>query len=222
MDGNGRWAKKRGLPRNVGHSRGASVFRSTVEHCAKTGVKTLTVYAFSSENWNRPKEEIAALMNLFRDYLKDSSNYLHKNVRTRFIGDREILDDDIVKLMEKAEESTKDYDLMTLNIAINYGGQNEILNAVKLLLEESEVNGKSSKEVIKEAFEKHLYTYPSNSVDLLIRPSGEHRISNFLLWQLAYAEFVFFDDILWPDFKDSDIDRAIEEFSKRNRRFGAV
>jgi len=211
MDGNGRWAKKRGLPRNFGHSRGAAVFKAITEYCATIGIKTLTVYAFSTENRNRPKEEVEGIMDLFRDYLRDTSNYLHKNVRTRFIGEREDLPEDIIALMESAEDMTKDYAGMVLNIGIDYGGRDELIHAANAAAKTGKIT--------KESLTRHLYA--GSDADLIIRTGGEFRLSNFLLWQSAYAELVFLDK-LWPDFKENDIDEAVDIFSKRNRRFGKV
>ena len=222
MDGNGRWAKKRGLPRQAGHVTGAQVFRKITKYCQKCGVQYLTVYAFSTENWRRPQDEVDAIMNLLRQYLKESlSDFQKENIRTRFIGDREALDEDIRILMQEAEASTAHKDGMTLNIALNYGGQQEIAAAARKLAEKA-VAGEIDPASIDEAMlERALYTEDQPPVDLILRPSGEYRLSNFLIWQSAYAEYVFMD-VLWPDFKEEDLDRAFEEYARRDRRFGGV
>lgn len=222
MDGNGRWAKRRGLPRQAGHVTGAQVFRKITKYCQKCGVRYLTVYAFSTENWRRPQDEVDAIMNLLRQYLKESlSDFQKENIRTRFIGDREALDEDIRVLMQEAEASTAHKDGMTLNIALNYGGQQEIAVAARKLAEKA-VAGEIDPASIDEAMlERALYTEDQPPVDLILRPSGEYRLSNFLIWQSAYAEYVFMD-VLWPDFKEEDLDRAFEEYARRDRRFGGV
>ncbi|MBQ5320461.1 MAG: di-trans,poly-cis-decaprenylcistransferase [Oscillospiraceae bacterium] len=214
MDGNGRWAKLRGLPRSAGHRAGAVTFKEITRYANKIGVKCLTVYAFSSENWRRPEKEVKYIMSLFKSYLKDAVNYADENIKTRFIGDRSVLDKDLQDLMEYNENLSKDATGMVLNIAINYGGRQEILRAAERVLEK----GLS---LTEENLTANMDTENFSEVDLIIRPSGEERISNFLLWQSAYAELVF-SDILWPDFKPEDLDAAIDEFSRRNRRFGGV
>lgn len=223
MDGNGRWAKKRGLPRQAGHAAGARVFRTITKECEKRGIRYLTVYAFSTENWKRPAEEVDAIMNLLRDYLKESlKDFKKENIRTRFIGDFEPLAPDIRALMDEAEESTKHKTGMTLNIAINYGGRHEIVQAARRLAQDVQAGLLSPEEIDEEQFTHRLYTADQPDPDLILRPSGEYRLSNFLIWQAAYAEYVFMDDILWPDFSAADLDRAIAAFSRRNRRFGGV
>lgn len=223
MDGNGRWAKKRGLPRQAGHAAGARVFRTITKECEKRGIRYLTVYAFSTENWKRPAEEVDAIMNLLRDYLKESlKDFKKENIRTRFIGDFEPLAPDIRALMDEAEESTKHKTGMTLNIAINYGGRHEIVQAARRLAQDVQAGVLSPEEIDEEQFTHRLYTADQPDPDLILRPSGEYRLSNFLIWQAAYAEYVFMDDILWPDFSAADLDRAIAAFSRRNRRFGGV
>jgi len=222
MDGNGRWAKKRGLPRQAGHVTGAQVFRKITKYCQKCGVQYLTVYAFSTENWRRPQEEVDAIMNLLRQYLKESlADFQQENIRTRFIGDRTALDEDIRLLMEEAERTTAHKDGMTLNIALNYGGQQEITAAARKLAEKVAA-GEISPSAIDEAMlEGALYTEDQPPVDLILRPSGEYRLSNFLIWQSAYAEYVFMA-VLWPDVKEADLGRAFEECARRDRRFGGV
>lgn len=222
MDGNGRWAKKRGLPRQAGHVTGAQVFRKITKYCEKCGVKYLTVYAFSTENWRRPQEEVDAIMNLLRQYLKESlADFQQENIVVRFIGNREELAEDIRTLIQEAEQSTSHKTGMTLNIALNYGGQQEIAAAARKLACQV-ASGQLDAEAIDEAMlEKALYTENQPPVDLILRPSGEYRLSNFLIWQSAYAEYVFMD-VLWPDFKEEDLERAFEEYARRDRRFGGV
>lgn len=222
MDGNGRWAKKRGLPRTAGHVTGAQVFRKIAKYCEKCGVRYLTVYAFSTENWRRPQDEVDAIMNLLRQYLKESlADFQQENIVVRFIGNREELAVDIRALIEEAESSTAHKSGMTLNIALNYGGQQEIVSATRKLAEKVANGSLQPNEITEEMLQEALYTEDQPPVDLILRPSGEYRLSNFLIWQSAYAEFVFMD-VLWPDFKESDLDRAFEEYARRDRRFGGV
>ena len=222
MDGNGRWAKKRGLPRTAGHVTGAQVFRKITKYCEKCGVKYLTVYAFSTENWRRPQDEVDSIMNLLRQYLKESlADFKQENIVVRFIGGREELAKDILALIEEAEESTAHKNGMTLNIALNYGGQQEITMAARTLAEKVADGALNPADIDEKMLEQALYTADQPPVDLILRPSGEYRLSNFLIWQSAYAEFVFMD-VLWPDFKESDLDRAFEEYARRDRRFGGV
>ena len=223
MDGNGRWAKKRGLPRQAGHVTGAQVFRKITKYCEKCGVKFLTVYAFSTENWKRPQEEVDAIMNLLRQYLKESlADFQQENIRTRFIGDRSALAEDILDLMREAEETTAHKTGMTLNIALNYGGQQELTAAAQMLARRVQAGEISPEDIDEELLGAALYTEDQPPVDLILRPSGEYRLSNFLIWQSAYAEFVFLDDVLWPDFTEADLERAFEIYARRNRRFGGV
>ena len=222
MDGNGRWAKKRMQPRVFGHKAGMEALQEVTIAAKNMGVQVLTVYAFSTENWARPQEEVDAIMNLLRDYLKESlRDFKKENIRTRFIGDRGPLAPDIQELMEEAEASTAHKDGMTLNIAVNYGGRHEIVHAVQQAVSLAR-QGTLTPEAVDEALvDSLMYTAGQPPVDLIIRPSGEQRISNFLLWQGAYAEFVFMD-VLWPDFTPGDLDRAIAEFQRRSRRFGGI
>lgn len=223
MDGNGRWAKKRGLPRQAGHVTGAQVFRKITKYCEKCGVKYLTVYAFSTENWKRPQEEVDAIMNLLRQYLKESlADFQQENIRTRFIGDRTPLSEDIRDLMREAEETTAHKTGMTLNIALNYGGQQELTAAAQTLARRVQAGEIAPEDIDEAMLEAALYTEDQPPVDLILRPSGEYRLSNFLVWQSAYAEFVFMDDVLWPDFTEADLERAFEIYGRRNRRFGGV
>lgn len=222
MDGNGRWAKKRGLPRQAGHVTGAQVFRRITKYCEKCGVRYLTVYAFSTENWRRPQDEVDAIMNLLRQYLKESlADFQQENIVVRFIGNRAELAPDILALIEEAETSTAHKTGMTLNIALNYGGQQEIAAAARKLAQQVAAGEITPDAIDEKMLEQALYTEDQPPVDLILRPSGEYRLSNFLIWQSAYAEFVFMD-VLWPDFKDSDLDRAFEEYARRDRRFGGV
>ncbi|MDD4546757.1 MAG: isoprenyl transferase [Oscillospiraceae bacterium] len=222
MDGNGRWAKKRALPRSAGHSYGAKTFRNITKYCEKCGIKYLTVYAFSTENWKRPKSEVDGIMKLFREYLHESiSDFKKENIKTRFIGDFTSLSPDIIELMREAEELTKDKTGLCLNIAINYGGREEITHAARLLALEVAQGRLTPDNISQEQLASHMYTAGQPDPDLILRPSGEFRTSNFLLWQSAYAEYVFMD-ILWPDFKPADLDKALAEYARRNRRFGGV
>lgn len=222
MDGNGRWAKLRGLPRSAGHKIGAKAFKNIVTYCNKIGVKYLTVYAFSTENWVRPKEEVMGIIELFREYLKDAHNYKSENIKLRFIGDLTPYDDEIKSLIKECEEESKDFTGLRLNIAMNYGGRNEIITAVKNICNDVINNKKAIDDIDEKTFSDYLYTKGQPDVDLIIRPSGEYRLSNFLIWQSAYAECVFMDNILWPDFNEKTMDKALAEYQKRNRRFGGV
>ncbi len=217
MDGNGRWAKKQGLPRSAGHVAGAKTFKTIARYCNKIGLKYLTVYAFSTENWKRPKPEVDGIMNLLRDYLKDAENFKDENIRVRFLGNREPLANDIKELMLKNENESKNATGLNLNIAINYGGRDEITAAVKEIVK----NGVDAESVTEELISNNLYTAGMPDPDFIIRPSGEYRLSNYLIWQSAYAEY-WFSDVLWPDFTSKHLEKAIEDFNKRNRRFGGV
>lgn len=222
MDGNGRWAKKRGLPRQAGHVTGAKVFRTIAKHCEKRGIKVATFYTFSTENWKRPQEEVDAIMNLLREYLKESlADFKKENIRTRFIGDRTVLAEDIQELMREAEEATANKTGMILNIAINYGGRAELTTAMRAMAEKVQNASLTPEQIDEACIERHLYTAGQPEVDLILRPSGEYRLSNFLIWQCAYAEYVF-DEILWPEFTTKDLDRALAVYAGRHRRFGGV
>lgn len=222
MDGNGRWAKKRAMPRSYGHKAGAKTFRKITRYCNQIGIKYLTVYAFSTENWSRPRQEVDALMDLFREYLKEAlADFKDENIKTRFIGDRSRLPHDIVNLMNEVETASKDKTGLVLNIAINYGGRDEIVRAAKAVARrvvnrELEIDNIDSNVIARE-----LYTAGQPDPDIIIRPSGEFRLSNFLIWQSAYSEFVF-SKTLWPDYTTDDLERDIAEFAKRSRRFGGV
>ena len=222
MDGNGRWAKKRGLPRKAGHSAGAKVFRKITRYCSDIGIKYLTVYAFSTENWKRPEDEVKALMKLFKSYLEEAlADFKDDSIVVRFIGDKSQFDDELRNLMIENEESSKDRDGMVLNIAMNYGSRDEIVRAVKNICADVQNNVISADNIDEQLISDYLYTSGQPDPDLVIRPSGEYRISNFLLWQSAYTEFVIMNK-LWPDFEKSDLDEAIKLYSCRNRRYGGV
>lgn len=221
MDGNGRWAKKRHLPRTAGHSKGAEVFQKITRHCEKLGVKALTVYAFSTENWSRPQEEVDAIMNLLRRYLKDAFGFKDENIKINFIGDRTRLAQDIVASMEEIEETSRNNTGLILNVALNYGGRDEILHAARSLAADVQTGTLSPDNIDEPLFESRLFTAGQPPVDMILRPSGEERLSNFLLWQCAYSEFVYMDT-LWPDFTPKKLDQAIEEYAKRKRRFGGI
>ncbi len=225
MDGNGRWAKQRGLERSAGHKAGADVFRNICDYAAEIGIKYITFYAFSTENWKRPAGEVSAIMDLFRDYLFEAQEREEENIakgmKIRYIGDRTALPGDIVKLIEQLENQSADKTTITVNLAVNYGGRDEILNAVKHLAKKVEAGELKADDITLKDIDGNLYTAGQPDPDLIIRPSGEYRLSNFLIWQAAYSEF-WFSDILWPDFTSDDLDKAIIEYSKRNRRFGGV
>ena len=213
MDGNGRWAKKRALPRSAGHKAGANVFRTISKECERLGIEYVTFYAFSTENWKRPKEEVDALMNLFKEYLLEAKSDMTKagNSKIKFIGEKEGISDELLELMNEAEEETASHTGTTVYLAIDYGGRQEIVSAVNKLI----ADGKT--EISEDDISNEIYTVPD--CDLIIRPSGKQRLSNFLLWQAAYSEF-WYSDVLWPDFKPEDLHKALREFEKRNRRFG--
>ena len=222
MDGNGRWASLRGKPRSFGHRAGAESVRRALESAAECGVKYLTLFSFSSENWRRPASEIADLMGLLRLYLKKEINNLcDKGARLLVIGDRSRLTDDIAQAIEDAEHRTRDNSRITLVLALSYGGRDELVMAAKNLARKA-ASGEIDPESIDEnVFESALYTHGIPDPDLLIRTSGEKRISNFLLWQCAYTELVF-SDVLWPEFGRESLEKAVAEYNRRDRRFGAV
>ena len=222
MDGNGRWAQKRFLPRSAGHRAGAQNFRTITRYCSKIGIRYLTVYAFSTENWNRPSDEVGALLRLFKEYLEEAlRDFMDENIRVRFIGDVSAFPAELRTLIQEVEEASACKTGMVLNLAMNYGGRAEITRAAKRVAQEVASGNLGLEDLTEERFAQYLYTGGQPDPDLIIRPSGEERLCNFLLWQSAYAEFVYFD-ILWPDFKTSDLDRAIEIYSSRQRRFGGV
>ncbi|MGB0411789.1 MAG: isoprenyl transferase [Pikeienuella sp.] len=222
MDGNGRWATRRGMPRLAGHRRGVDALRAIVEACPGLGVKVLTLFAFSTENWSRPHEEVSGLMSLVRRYLhREAAELADRGVRVRFIGDRTALDADIQALMTGLEERTAKNDSLTLAIALNYGGRGEITSAARRLARKAIAGEITVDEIDEAALNGALDTHDLPDPDLVIRTSGEQRISNFLLWQCAYAEFLFVDE-LWPDFTPEVFARCLNTFGTRERRFGAV
>ncbi len=222
MDGNGRWAKKRGLPRSAGHSAGADALKKIVTECNKMGVKYITVYAFSTENWKRPKEEVDYLMNLLMDYLKNAETTLAgENVVIKAIGSRKELSDELCEQIKKTEEFTKNNDGIVMNIALNYGSREEIVNSVKKICKNVQNGECSIEDINSQMISDNLYTASQPDPDLIIRTSGEERISNFLLWQIAYSE-LWFTKKLWPDFTVNDLHDAIIDYQNRNRRYGGV
>ena len=221
MDGNGRWAQKRNMPRKMGHREGAETFRKIVKYCKKIGIKYVTFYAFSTENWKRPEEEVSELMKLFNGYLDEVKEYTKENTRLVFLGDKSAFGNDMALKMIEIEECSKNFDGMTLMLAMNYGGRDDIVHATKQLAEMIANKDIKIADIDETLMSGLLYTKGLPDVDLLIRPSGEMRISNFLIWQSAYAE-LYFTDVLWPDFSPKELDKALEEYASRNRRFGGV
>ncbi|MBE7030914.1 MAG: isoprenyl transferase [Ruminococcaceae bacterium] len=222
MDGNGRWAKKRGLPRTAGHKAGAKTLEHITRAAGRMGVRYLTVYAFSTENWKRPAEEVSELMKLLGTYLDDYRNLIGEDdIRIRVIGSREGLSVDILEKIDRVEQATADRKSLTLNIALNYGGREEITAAVRRIATEVAGGRLECAQIDQTMVGAHLYTADIPDPDLVIRPSGEQRLSNFLLWQCAYSEF-WYSDVNWPDFTEQDLRRAIDDYHKRNRRFGGV
>ena len=225
MDGNGRWAKQRNLPRYKGHIEGAKTFRKIGEFAADIGVKCMTFYAFSTENWKRPQEEVDAIMQLFREYLMEAEERKEENrekgIALRFIGDRQGIPEDIQALMEHIEQESQYETKVILNLAINYGGRHEITQGVQEIARKVKNGELLPEEITEDVISDHLYTKNHPDPDLIIRPSGEYRLSNFLTWQSAYSEF-WFSNVLWPDFTEENLCEALREFEKRNRRFGGV
>ncbi|MBO9413313.1 MULTISPECIES: isoprenyl transferase [unclassified Ruegeria] len=222
MDGNGRWAQARGRPRLFGHQAGARRVRDVVEACPGLGIKYLTVFAFSTENWKRTQAEVAGLMSLFKRYIiKETKTLAQNGIRVRFIGDRVRLDSKLVDLMDTLEEATKGNDLVHLTIALNYGGRDEVARATKRLALDVAEGRLKPEEVDEETLPKYLDTHVLPDPDLVIRTSGEARISNFLLWQSAYSEYEFIDT-LWPDFTAEELERLCRSYGARDRRFGAI
>lgn len=215
MDGNGRWAEKRKMPRTYGHAVGAKVFKRVIEYCGSIGIEAVTVYAFSTENWKRPADEVSAIMKLFTDYLSEAErSFAKKDIQIHFLGNKSVFPEDVWKRMEaleKASESKR----QILNIAVNYGGRDEIVHAVNELIAE----GKT--QITEDDITSHLYTKASPSPDLIVRTGAEMRLSNFLLWESAYSE-LYFTDVLWPDFDERQVDLCVKEFASRKRRFGGV
>lgn len=220
MDGNGRWARKRGLPKIAGHRAGVESVKKTVKACIKFGVRYLTVYAFSTENWQRPKNEVKVLFRLLENFLNSEIRLFHENnVRLCVIGERYMIEPGLLKKIEQVEKDTARYDRLVLNIGLSYGGRQEILNAVRILSEEVKKGAVKASDIDEKLFSRYLYTKDCPDPDLLIRTSGEMRVSNFLLWQISYAE-IYATPKLWPDFHEADLKKAIEEYNNRERRFG--
>lgn len=221
MDGNGRWAKKRGLPRNFGHKQGVAVFKKTINWARELGIKCVTFYAFSTENWKRPAEEVDGIMNLLRQYIKDIKAAVRENIRFIFLGDIAGLPEDIAAELRDIEQSTLENTGFLAGVALNYGGRDEITRATRMLAEKAVSGEISASSITEQSIEQFLYSYEMPPLDMIIRPSGEQRLSNFMIWQAAYAEFVFMD-VLWPDFTKKHLEYAIQVFNDRDRRFGGV
>lgn len=222
MDGNGRWAKAKNLPRALGHKAGVETIRRIIKEGDRLGVKYMTLYAFSTENWKRPKAEITTLMKLLVQYLKEEISELHENgVVINILGDTSKLPKDCIDEIQKAREITKDNTGIVMNVALNYGGRDEIVRATKAIAEMVALGDIKPNDIDDKIFENHLYTKDMPDPDIIIRPSGEQRLSNFLLWQCAYSEF-WYSNINWPDFTEVDLRRAIYDFQNRDRRFGAI
>ena len=222
MDGNGRWAKKRGMPRKLGHIQGARAFRKMIIHSIEIGLEYLSFYAFSTENWKRPDDEVHGIMNLMSKYLSDArTEFGNERVRLILLGDNEAFDPELKQKFTDLQNDTKDFRALTAGCAANYGARDEIVHAAKALARKVQEGTLSPEDITEEMISQNLYTKDMPDVDLLIRPGGEQRISNFLLWQSAYAE-LYFCDTLWPDFGPEDFDKAIVEYAKRTRRFGGV
>ena len=222
MDGNGRWAKQRHMPRTYGHAKGAKVLEQTLEDCDSLGVRYLTVYAFSTENWSRPLQEIQVIMNLFRDYLVSAVDKCMKNnVRCMVIGDRTRLSPDIIESVNNLENATKDNTGITFIVAINYGGRDDITRAVRKAVADAAEGSLKPEDITEQSISGMLDTRGIPDPDLLIRTSGEQRLSNFLMWQLAYSEF-YFTDVHWPDFNKDELIKAFEKYGSRERRYGNI
>ena len=221
LDGNGRWAKKRGLPRTAGHAVGAENFRKIATYCRDIGVEYLTVYAFSTENWKRPQDEVKTLMKLLGKYLQEAIDTMERDhIKMKIFGDVSALSPELRAMMDRTDEISARYEGFQANICLNYGGRDEIVNAAKRYARDF-AEGKAGGELTEEMFSGYLYSAGVPDPDLLIRPGGETRISNFLLWQCAYSEF-YFTDVLWPDFDSNELDKAIEAYRRRDRRYGGV
>jgi len=219
MDGNGRWAKKRGLPRTAGHAAGAETFRRVATYCKNIGIEYLTVYAFSTENWKRPADEVAAIMNILEKYLGEAIETMERDrVKMKFFGDISFLSPKLQKLIAETEKISSKFDGVQVNMCVNYGGRDEILRAARAYALAFKENGAALSE---EKFSGYMFSSGLPDPDLIVRPSGEMRLSNFLLWQSAYSE-LYFSDVLWPDFNERELDRAIIAYQSRDRRFGGV
>lgn len=222
MDGNGRWAKKRGLPRTFGHKNGVKTVQHVIEAADKMGIKYLTLYGFSSENWKRSQDEVSTLMGLLRSYLKSHIADIHKrNGRLRIIGERNRLDDDILQMIEQVERLTATNEGIEVTIALSYGARQEITDGARRLIQLVQEGKLSLEDVTEDTFSQYLQTHGTPDPDLVIRTSGEQRISNFLLWQIAYSEF-YFTETLWPDFDQEDLQKAVDCYMNRDRRYGGV
>ena len=222
MDGNGRWARSRALPRSAGHAAGAETFRRIATYCKNIGIDFLTVYAFSTENWKRPADEIGSIMGLLEKYLREALEKMeHDRVRMKFFGDVSVLSPKLRELIAETEEVSKRFDGMQANICVNYGGRDEILRAVANCIQDTAAGQQSGNRLTEESFSGYMYSSGIPDPDLVIRPSGEMRLSNFLIWQTAYSE-LYFTDVLWPDFNERELDKAIIAYQNRDRRYGGV
>ncbi len=222
MDGNGRWAKRRGLPRTAGHAAGAETFRTVATYCKEIGLEYLTVYAFSTENWKRPSEEVTTIMGLLKKYLLEAIGQMERDkVKMKFFGDLSVLSEELRALCQETEEISKRYEGCQVNICLNYGGRDEIIRAARAFAHDCLNGTADANHLTEEAFSGYLFSAGVPDPDLIIRPSGELRLSNFLPWQAAYAEF-YFSDVLWPDFGKEELLKAIADFQRRSRRFGGV
>ena len=222
MDGNGRWAKAKNLPRTMGHKAGVETIRRIIKEADKLGVKYMTLYAFSTENWKRPKDEVSALMKLLVQYLRQEIGELHANgVVINVLGDISKLPKDCVEEIQQAQEKTKNNTGIVMNVALNYGGRDELIRATRLIAQEVKLGKLDVNNIDGETINKHLYTAGMPDPDIIIRPSGEQRLSNFLLWQCAYSEF-WYSNVNWPDFTEKDLKKAIFDYQNRNRRFGGI
>lgn len=222
MDGNGRWAKKRGLPRKAGHAAGAENFRTIATYCKEIGLKYLTVYAFSTENWKRPAEEVAAIMELLKKYLLEAIGRMERDrVKMCFLGDLSPLSEELLSLCHRAEKLSQGYDGVQVNICLNYGGRDELVEGARAFAQDCVSGRADPNHLTQKQFSEYLFSKGIPDPDLVIRPSGEIRISNFLLWQSAYAEF-YFTDVLWPDFSKAELHKALAAYQRRSRRFGGV
>ena len=222
MDGNGRWAKKRGLPRNAGHAAGSETFRRIATYCKNIGVRYLTVYAFSTENWKRSGEEVQGIMDLFNQYLHEAIDEMEQDhIRLRILGDLSRISPELRALIERTDEISTHYEGFQANICLNYGGRDEIVRAARAFAAQCAAGERKPEELDERLFSDYLYTAGLPDPELIIRPSGEIRVSNFLLWQSAYSEY-YFTDVLWPDFDEKELEKAIAAFNGRSRRFGGV
>ncbi len=221
MDGNGRWAKRRGLPRTAGHAEGARNLKKLVRYCKDIGIENITFYAFSTENWKRPEDEVHVIMKLLHEYALDLRNYFSEKTRLIVLGDKTALSVDLRQSLEDLEKDTLVYEEMNMALAINYGSRDEITRACRILAQQVKDGKLNPEDITEDMITENLYTKDLPDVDLLIRPGGEYRLSNYLLWQCAYAE-LYFCDTFWPDFGAKELDKALVEYANRNRRFGGL